>query len=135
MASGQGAHAGAPLPENAIEALASGRPEAENGVRPARERIVSDTVEVEIFDHTYHLRGDLDQAHADALAQYVDARMRAIAEGTRTVDSVRVAVLASLHIAAELFDLRERHQALEGQIRERAERALTLVDRAFEKSA
>ncbi len=96
---------------------------------------MSDTVKVEIFDHTYHLRGDLDQARAEALARYVDARMRAIAEGTRTVDSVRVAVLASLHIAAELFDLRERHQALEGQIRQRAERALTLVDRAFEKTA
>jgi cell division protein ZapA (FtsZ GTPase activity inhibitor) len=96
---------------------------------------VSDTVKVEIFDHTYHLRGDLDQAHADELARYVDARMRTIAEGTRTVDSVRVAVLASLHIAAELFDLRERHKALEGEIRERAERALTLVDRAFEKTA
>ena len=96
---------------------------------------MSNNVKVEIFDHTYHLQGDLDQAQADELAQYVDAKMRTIAEGTRTVDSVRVAVLASMHIAAELFDLRERHRALEGQIRERAERALTLVDRAFEKSA
>ena len=96
---------------------------------------MSDTVKVEIFDHTYHLRGELDQEHADALAKYVDAKMRTIAEGTRTVDSVRVAVLAALHLAAELFELRERHRVLEGEIRERAERALTLVDRAFEKSA
>ena len=96
---------------------------------------MSETVKVQIFDHTYHLQGDLDQAHADALAQYVDAKMRAIAEGTRLVDSVRVAVLASMHITAELFDLRERHRALEGEIRQRAERALTLVDRAFEKTA
>lgn len=96
---------------------------------------MSNTVKVEIFDHTYHLRGDLDQAHADELAQYVDATMRTIAEGTRTVDSVRVAVLAAMHLAAELFDLRERHRTLGGEIRERAERALTLVDRAFEKTA
>jgi cell division protein ZapA len=96
---------------------------------------VSPSVKVEIFDHTYHLQGDLDQPHADALAAYVDGRMRSIAESTRTVDSVRVAVLAALHLAAELFELRGRHQALEGEIRERAERALTLVDRAFEKSA
>ena len=96
---------------------------------------MSNTVKVEIFDQSYQLRGELDQDRADELAQYVDAKMRSIAEGTRTVDSVRVAVLASLHLAAELFELRERHRTLEGEIRERAERALTLVDRAFEKSA
>ena len=96
---------------------------------------MSNTVKVEIFDQSYQLRGELDQVHADELAQYVDAKMRSIAAGTRTVDSVRVAVLASLHLAAELFELRERHRGLEGEIRERAERALTLVDRAFEKSA
>jgi cell division protein ZapA len=96
---------------------------------------VSNTVKVEIFDHSYQLRGELDQERANELARYVDAKMRSIAEGTRTVDSVRVAVLASLHLAAELFELRERHRVLEGEIRERAERALTLVDRAFEKSA
>jgi cell division protein ZapA len=92
-------------------------------------------VTVGIFDQTYHLRGELDQAQADALAQFVDGKMRSIAESTRTVDSMRVAVLAALHLAAELFELRAKHRALEGEIRERAERALTLVDRAFEKSA
>lgn len=96
---------------------------------------MDNAVKVEIFERTYFLQGNLDQAHADALAHYVDSHMRAIAQGTRTVDSVRVAVLASMHIAAELFDLREKHRVLEGEIRERAVRALTLVDRAFEKTA
>ncbi|NDQ58521.1 MAG: cell division protein ZapA [Acidipila sp.] len=96
---------------------------------------MSHTVTVVIFDQTYHLRGELDQTQADTLAQFVDGKMRAIAESTRTVDSMRVAVLAALHMAAELFELRARHRTLEGEIRERAERALTLVDRAFEKTA
>jgi cell division protein ZapA (FtsZ GTPase activity inhibitor) len=96
---------------------------------------VSETVKVQIFDQTYHLRGELDQAQADALAQYVDAKMRAIAEGTRMVDTQRLAVLAAIHMADEVFSLRQRQKEVEGEIRDRAQRAVTILDRAIEKSA
>ncbi len=96
---------------------------------------MSETVKVQIFDQTYHLRGELDQAQADALAQYVDAKMRAIAEGTRMVDTQRLAVLAAIHMADEVFSLRQRQKEVEGEIRDRAQRAVTILDRAIEKSA
>ena len=58
-------------------------------------------VTVEIYDQTYHLFGQ-DAEHIHALAAQVDAKMRAVAAQGRTVDSLRVAVLAALNLADEL---------------------------------
>jgi cell division protein ZapA len=58
-------------------------------------------VTVEIYDQTYHLSGQ-DAEHIRALAARVDAKMRTVAAQGRTVDSLRVAVLAALNLADEL---------------------------------
>jgi cell division protein ZapA len=65
-------------------------------------------VRVEIFDQAYNLRGS-DPQYIMKLAEYVDAKMRAVAEQTHTVDTVRVAVLAALNIADE-YHLLKRNQ-------------------------
>jgi len=58
-------------------------------------------VTVEIYDQIYHLSGQ-DADHIRELAARVDAKMRAVATHGRTVDSLRVAVLAALNLADEL---------------------------------
>jgi cell division protein ZapA len=59
-------------------------------------------ITVEIYDQIYHLSGQ-DTEHIRSLAALVDARMRAVAAQGRTVDSLRVAVLAALNLADELL--------------------------------
>jgi cell division protein ZapA len=73
------------------------------------------SIQVSIYDQVYHLRGT-DPAHIEKLAAIVDAKMRAVSAHGNTVDSLRVAVLASLNIADELATLRERYEALAGSI-------------------
>ena len=63
-------------------------------------------VAVEIYDQTYYLAGE-DTEHIRGLAELVDARMRTVAAGGRTVDSLRVAVLAALNLADELSEARK----------------------------
>jgi cell division protein ZapA len=58
-------------------------------------------VTVSIYDQTYHLRGQ-DANHIRRLADLVDSKMRAVASQGRTVDSLRVAVLAAINLADEL---------------------------------
>jgi cell division protein ZapA len=58
-------------------------------------------VSVEIYDQVYHLSGQ-DPGHIRELAAQVDAKMRAVSAQGRTVDSLRVAVLAALNLADEL---------------------------------
>lgn len=69
-----------------------------------KDRMVKDaqnaSVRVEIFDQAYNLRGT-DAEYILKLAEYVDGKMRAVAEATNTIDTVRLAVLAALNIADE----------------------------------
>jgi cell division protein ZapA len=74
-----------------------------------------ESVPVEIYDQVYHLRGT-DPGYIQQLADLVDAKMRAVTAHGTTVDSLRVAVLASLNIADELVMLRERYDELAGSI-------------------
>jgi cell division protein ZapA len=67
--------------------------------QPIRD-IANTSVRVEIFDQAYNLRGS-DAEYILKLADYVDTKMRAVAEQTHTVDSARLAVLAALNIADE----------------------------------
>jgi len=77
-------------------------------MKPAKSEAVSedsgnatDFVTVKIYDQDYNLAGE-DAAHIRKLAECVDAKMRAVAAQGRTVDSLRVAVLAALNLADEL---------------------------------
>ncbi|HUC29083.1 MAG TPA: cell division protein ZapA [Candidatus Acidoferrum sp.] len=66
-------------------------------------------VRVEIFDQAYNLRGS-DPEYILKLAEYVDSKMRAVAEATNTIDTVRLAVLAALNIADEYHLLKKKQQ-------------------------
>ena len=70
---------------------------------------------VSIYDQTYHLRGQ-DSDHIRQLSDLVDSKMRAVAAQGRTVDSLRVAVLAALNLADELSQTAGAN-ATEGRIR------------------
>lgn len=91
-------------------------------------------VKIEIYDQIYNVHSDGNEEHLSELAAYVDSRMREIADATRMVDSLKVAVLAALNIADELFMARERRQLLEGPLRERVENCVAIVEKALEAS-
>jgi cell division protein ZapA len=78
-----------------------------------KDQIVRDpqnsSVRVEIFDQAYNLRGS-DPDYILKLAEYVDSKMRAVAEATNTIDTVRLAVLAALNIADEYHLLLKKRQ-------------------------
>ena len=96
---------------------------------------MSAPVKVEIFGQTYSIRGDLEQKYVQRLAQYVDEKMHAIAEGGATIDTQKVAVLAALAIADELHSMQRDRGETEELLREQAERCLTLVERALKQTA
>lgn len=107
-------------------------------VQSSKAPEVAETVAVDIYDQTYHLRGT-DPAYMQALAATVDAKMRAVAAHGGTVDSLRVAVLAALNIADELLQVRERYAELansatraERTVRSRAGSLSHVLDEAIE---
>ncbi len=96
---------------------------------------MSAPVKVQILGQTYSIHGELDPAYVQKLAAYVDEKMRAISDATTTVDTQKVAVLAALSIADELFGAQRERGDHEELLREQAERCLTLVERALKQTA
>ena len=64
-------------------------------------------ITVKIYGENYPLRTEESAARLEELARYVDTRMREVAASGKVVVTSKIAVLAALHIADELFRLRE----------------------------
>jgi cell division protein ZapA len=92
-------------------------------------------VKIEIFDQSYNVNAESDEAYMRELAEYVDGKMRAVAEATHLVDSVKIAVLAALNMADEIFAMRQAGEEWKGPVRERVERCAQLVDRVLDNPA
>ena len=71
-------------------------------------------MKIEIYDQLYNVNGEQNEEYLKELAAYVDGKMRTIAESTHMVDSLKVAVLAALNIADEMFTTRQKQQEIEG---------------------
>lgn len=88
-------------------------------------------IPIEIAGHRYPVRCSLDPEYVLRLAAYVDDRVRAAADSTPGGDSLRIAVLAALNIADELFRCREATDARDGRIAARAGELERLLDRVL----
>lgn len=88
-------------------------------------------VPVSINGQRYPVRSDLDPAYVARLASYVDERMRAASESVPNGDPMRLAVLAALNIADELFRCRAGSTARDGELAERAGELERLLDRVL----
>ena len=88
-------------------------------------------IPVEIHGQRYPIRSSLEPEYVARLASYVDEKMRAAGESTPSGDSLRLAVLAALNIADELFRCRDATNARDGQLAERAGELERLLDRVL----
>ncbi len=91
-------------------------------------------MKISIYDQSYNVNADGNEEYLNELAAYVDGKMRFIAESTKMVDSVKVAVLAALNIADEMFATRKRQEELEGPMRERVQNCVSMVEKALEQA-
>ena len=88
-------------------------------------------VSVEIRGQRYPIRSELDARYVNVLATYVDEKIRAASESTPSGDSVRLAVLAALNIADELFRCQDVQKESRGALAERTEALERLLDAAL----
>lgn len=100
--------------------------------QPSVKDASNQSVRVEIFDQGYNLRGS-DADYILKLADYVDGKMRAVAEQTQTVDTARLAVLAALNIADEYHLLRRGQDSGTVDYLKRAQRLSNVLDEVLEE--
>lgn len=91
-------------------------------------------VQVQIFGNSYTIRGEADQAYILSVAAYVDRKMREVTEKLPVESLSKVAILASLNIADELFKERAQRVQQEEQLQHRAARLNAVLDSVFQDS-
>lgn len=96
-----------------------------------RQQSEEQTIRVEIYNQTYSIRSDGDNEYIQKLAEYVDRKMREISSGTFTVDSLKVAILAALHIADEYHQLQEAQYHSDMQLAARSAECAEMLDRVL----
>ncbi|MGH9858299.1 MAG: cell division protein ZapA [Acidobacteriota bacterium] len=85
-------------------------------------------IQVEIYGQTYQIRAGADPEYIKTIARYVDIKMREIASGTPTVDSLKIAVLAALNITDEFFQIKRQKQDVDREMERRAEKLNEILD-------
>lgn len=88
---------------------------------------------VKIFDQTYSVRGNDGPEHIERLAQYVDGKMRRIAGGANIADTQKVAVLAALNIADDLYKLKQEYEELAQIVAEQNFRSRQKLDEVLKE--
>ena len=88
----------------------------------------SRVVHVEIGGQRYPIRSALDATYVTQLAAYVDEKMRLAARETTSGDTLKVAVLAALNVADELFRARTAEGSAQHHWQRKAEELERLVD-------
>jgi cell division protein ZapA len=92
-------------------------------------------VNVEIHGQRYAVRSELEPQYVGELASYVDDKMRQAARELSTADPLRVAVVAALNIADDLFNTRAESTGTEGRLFARAADLERLVDSVLTEAA
>ena len=86
------------------------------------------TIQIEIYDQQYSLvlKTHVEESEVRRLADEVDTRMREIAAGANTADSLKVAILTALHLAQDYSELK-------GKYDRRAEECSRALDQVLKK--
>ena len=79
-------------------------------------------LKVNIYGTEYPIRGEVDMEYIRRVAEYVDRKMREVDQNTTAKSSLKVAILAALNIADELFREREEKAGLVKSFETQADR-------------
>ncbi len=91
-------------------------------------------VTVQIFGADYPIAGAKDPQHLEELARYVDTKMRDIAKGSPLLSAGKVAILAALNMADELYCLRALQQRLRETTGSRVAQLVKKIDKYAQKA-
>jgi cell division protein ZapA len=89
------------------------------------------TINVDIYGHRYSVRSELDPQYVAELASFIDERIRLASRELSTADPLRLAVIAALNVADELFRARADSDGFEGKMLDRTVELERVIDAAL----
>ncbi|UCD84791.1 MAG: cell division protein ZapA [Deltaproteobacteria bacterium] len=89
---------------------------------------MKNSVQVEILGKEFTVKSENDESYVKEIADYVNRKMEEVLKDTRTVATVNVVLLAALNIADEYFRAKDQNQKLIGDIEEKCQELINLIE-------
>ena len=80
----------------------------DNGLEETQKQL-----EVKIYGQSYVIKGGADRQYMSVLADYVDEKMKTVADSTKVPTTSKLAILAAINITHELFQLKAEQETRE----------------------
>ena len=94
--------------------------------------MTTNKISVNIFGSEYALKTDQSREYINEIANYIDQKMKEI-DKTQTINSkFKIAILAALNIADELFQEKQYRNRLFNQLNEESKQLNRSLQEAFE---
>jgi len=90
-------------------------------------------VAVTIGGQRYVVRSDADATYVRTLAGYLDERIEEVKNASRVIPTQKLAILAALNVADELFKERQSREDLKSKVREKSKAVLAFLDKEERK--
>jgi cell division protein ZapA len=90
-----------------------------------------DSVTIQIYGESYTLKAGGDPSYIKEVAAFVDGKMREISSGGKAITTDKVAMLAALNIADELFKARREWKLSDEETEKKIEELLSALQKAI----
>ena len=91
------------------------------------------TIKVHIYGEEYPIKSEAEFAYVEKVALYVDKKMKEVAEKLPQYSPARVAVVAALNIADELYKERDEKEKQLSEVEKKASNLLEWLDHKLEE--
>ncbi len=96
--------------------------------------MIEERIPVQIFGQAYEIIGNSSDAlYYHSLARFVEAKMKEVQDAAHVVSTQKIAVLAALNIADELFRERENKSLSGTHIEKKHEDLIKLLNQALQE--
>jgi len=85
-------------------------------------------VRVQILGREYIIKSDEEEERVGKIAEYVNQRIKELAEGTKTISTLNVVILAALNIANDYFKALESQRKFTQTIEAKSGRLIEMIN-------
>lgn len=91
-------------------------------------------VNVDIYGETYTIKGEENEEYIKKLADYVNKRMVEISNKFGSMTPTKIAILAALNIADDLFQIKEQSMETDSMTKEKFSQIIRKIEDELTKS-
>ncbi len=93
---------------------------------------MSKPIEIEVYGQRFSLQGGSDEAYIQELASFVDDHMRTLTQNMKTGTPAKLAILAAVNIADQLFQQKRQQQDGDDKVERLTQNMLEHIDHQLE---